>query len=864
MADAGDVLAPGTRLEEFVIERFLGSGGFAVTYLARDESLGGWRAVKEYAPREWGARRADGGVGPRTGVDSRDYQWGLERFLEEARILARFHHRNIVRVYRLFEAGGTAYMVTEHVEGRTLSAEVSETGPMPAARVRAMLLALADGLSVVHTAGLMHRDIKPDNVMLRPDGTPVLIDFGSARQAIGRHSRRLTSVLTPGYAPLEQYSEKGNQGPWTDVYALGAVAYWTLTGQVPDDATERAREDRLPSVADVAPQPVGRRLAAAVDAALAVNEDDRPRSLEAWKPLLEEAQEPRTPQPDEAGGGVIFGSVAGSNGAGGGTASGRRWFGAAALGLAAAALAVAAIALRDETASEGESVRADGEAVIEDPVQEESGPESPEPPPEAVENDDPEPVVVSAGNEEELQDVVDPNSSVGANARSPAAVEEALGLDRATRRMIQVWLSEAGYDTGAADGVFGRGTRAQIRAWQDARGAVVTGYLDAPAVTELAALAVGVLSASSAGAAAAAAEDVRAADDYAAAAQRLAAEWPGNDLVADMAGSVLEAATTAAEGAELVQSSATNLAELADMAEIAPITELATLWDLALDVAESAESGAAGVAEAADLAARMAALAGDAADVVAECSESLGSVSPRTYTRSGAWDGSCVSVHYTDGEHARYYDFTLDSASYVTFDLRSSSADTWLALRTGSGPGTNLLEENDDGGAGTNARIALDLDAGTYTVEATTLQGGVTGPFTLTIAVGAADASDGCSSNLGRLSRRTYRRSGGWDGSCVSANYDAGEYARYYNFTLDRAADLTIDLTSPTVDTWLTLWTGAGTGTDMLVEDDDGGDDPLDARIDTTLDPGTYTIEATTYDGGQTGRFTLTVAVSAP
>jgi len=117
-----------------------------------------------------------------------------------------------------------------------------------------------------------------------------------------------------------------------------------------------------------------------------------------------------------------------------------------------------------------------------------------------------------------------------------------------------------------------------------------------------------------------------------------------------------------------------------------------------------------------------------------------------------------------------------------------------------------------------------------------------------------------CGEDLGRLTG-TLRRFGAWDGSCVSANYDAGEYARYYNFTLGRPADITIDLTSPTVDTWLTLWTGSGTGTDMLAEDDDGGDDPLDARIDTGLDPGTYTIEATTYDGGQTGPFTLTIAV---
>ena len=235
MTDAGDALAAGTRLGEIEIERVLGAGGFGVTYLARDLGLDTWRAVKEYLPRDWGTRRQDGTVGPRTGGDSEDYRWGLERFLDEARILARFDHRHLVRVHRVFEARGTAYMVTEYVEGRTLAAEVASAGPLSEGRVRELLLALTgvDGLSAVHAAGLLHRDIKPGNVMVRPDGTPVLIDFGAARQAMGRHSRSVTAVLTPGYAPIEQYSVRGHQGPWTDIYALGALAYWALGGGCP-------------------------------------------------------------------------------------------------------------------------------------------------------------------------------------------------------------------------------------------------------------------------------------------------------------------------------------------------------------------------------------------------------------------------------------------------------------------------------------------------------------------------------------------------------------------------------------------------------------------------------------------------------
>ena len=353
MTEMGDALAPGTRLDEFEIERVLGAGGFGVTYLARDLSLDAWRAVKEYLPRDWGTRQRDGTIGPRTGADAEDYQWGLTRFLEEARILARFDHPNLVRVYRVFEAAGTAYMVTEYVEGRTLAAGLKEAGPWPEPQVRELLDALTDGLAAVHGSGLLHRDIKPGNVMVRPDGTPVLIDFGAARQAMGRQSRSVTAVLTPGYAPIEQYSPRGNQGPWTDIYALGALAYEALSGQVPEDATERVRTDRLRPVAEVAPQHVSEELALALGAALAVDEEDRPQSLDAWQALLAGTAgvAPVSARPRA---GKSFGASSPS-GAGGGreavaaerpartAAAWRRWWlpGTAAAGLVAVALAVA-------------------------------------------------------------------------------------------------------------------------------------------------------------------------------------------------------------------------------------------------------------------------------------------------------------------------------------------------------------------------------------------------------------------------------------------------------------------------------------------------------------------------------------------
>ena len=283
MASGDDGLARGTEINEFVVERVLGVGGFGVTYLAADRKLDRWVAIKEYLPRDWGTRRADGTVGPRSSSDAEDYQWGLARFLEEARTLARLDDARILRVYQVLEGRGTACMVTEYVEGRNLEETLTAEGPWPEARVRALLEDLLPGLAAVHQADLVHRDIKPANVMVRVDGTPVLIDFGAARYAAGAHSHSLTSVLTPGYAPHEQYLTAGKQGPWTDVYALGAVAYRALSGRAPVEATARVRADPLAPLAQIAPGRVSEAFEKAVTAALAVWPEDRPQDVAAWR-----------------------------------------------------------------------------------------------------------------------------------------------------------------------------------------------------------------------------------------------------------------------------------------------------------------------------------------------------------------------------------------------------------------------------------------------------------------------------------------------------------------------------------------------------------------------------------------------------
>ena len=294
-------LPEGARIAEFRIVREIGAGGFGITYLAMDEALAREVALKEYLPREWGTRRADGTIGPKSSASADGYAWGLQRFMDEARALARMDDPGIVRVHRVIEAAGTGYIVMEYVKGDSLGDALRRSGPLADTAVQALLTAVADGLATVHAAGLLHRDIKPQNIMLRAaDGSPVLIDFGAARQQVGRQSRPLTAVLTPGYAPVEQYSAQGRQGPWTDIYALGAVAYQAITGRVPDDAPDRVQHDELSPVREAAPHPVSPGLAGAVDAALSVHIRDRPQDVNQLLAMLREEQESAAPGPSVA------------------------------------------------------------------------------------------------------------------------------------------------------------------------------------------------------------------------------------------------------------------------------------------------------------------------------------------------------------------------------------------------------------------------------------------------------------------------------------------------------------------------------------------------------------------------------------
>ena len=286
-------------LMEYHLVSVLGVGGFGITYLARDTLLEKDVAIKEYFPAGDVARAEGGTVSLTNTQRTEEYQWGLDQFLKEARTLAGFNHPNIVGVKRYFKAHGTGYMVMDYEEGESLKTYLQKH-PFPSeATLKALLARLLDGISTVHAKGFLHRDIKPDNIFIRADGSPVLIDFGSARQAIGVTQRTLTALVSPGYAPFEQYTTKSEQGPWSDIYALGGVLFFAVTGEQPPDALSRMKSD---TVADVLVKAHGRyndELLDAIAWPLTLDETKRPQNVAEWRrKILGDVVEPSAPELD--------------------------------------------------------------------------------------------------------------------------------------------------------------------------------------------------------------------------------------------------------------------------------------------------------------------------------------------------------------------------------------------------------------------------------------------------------------------------------------------------------------------------------------------------------------------------------------
>ncbi len=275
----GEIALPaGYALQEYRIESTLGVGGFGLTYLATDGNLNMPVAIKEYLPADLALRCDDQSVRSKSDGAEARFAWGRTRFLDESRTLASFRHPNIVRVLRFFEANKTAYMVMEFVAGQPLDQWMKTRRPVAEPTLIGLALALLDGIDVIHQAGVLHRDVKPGNIFVRHDGEPVLLDFGSARAASVDAER--TAIVSPGFAPLEQYHAHGNQGPWSDVYAVGAVLYWAVTGHKPMEATARVPDDPMTPASQAADASTySRTLLQAIDWALSPAERARPQSV---------------------------------------------------------------------------------------------------------------------------------------------------------------------------------------------------------------------------------------------------------------------------------------------------------------------------------------------------------------------------------------------------------------------------------------------------------------------------------------------------------------------------------------------------------------------------------------------------------
>jgi len=303
-----DALSPGTRLDEFEIVRVLGTGGFGIVYLARDHVLLREVAIKEYMPAALAGRGEGAAVTLRSPGFTDLFARGLESFLSEARLLASFDHRSLVKVHRFWRSNATAYMAMQYYCGETLKdARSRMSAPPDEAWLDGFIEALLGVLDLLHGEGVYHRDISPDNILLLDDGRPVLLDLGSARRVMADSPQSFTAHLKPQFAPIEQYADETGgmrQGPWTDLYALGATLYFLLTGRAPTPSVVRAVRDVLPPLAAQAGSTMPRvraSLLAVIDWTLALAPEQRPQNVRAMRRALSGEVPAPPPSPRQLG-----------------------------------------------------------------------------------------------------------------------------------------------------------------------------------------------------------------------------------------------------------------------------------------------------------------------------------------------------------------------------------------------------------------------------------------------------------------------------------------------------------------------------------------------------------------------------------
>lgn len=526
--DVRGVLPIGTRLNDYEIISVLGQGGFGVTYLARDTRLEDQVVIKEYLPVSLALREGIANVLPRTTDLGEPFAWGRERFVAEARALARLGQvPAIVRVLELLDANGTVYLVMAPAEGEPLRRRLLHDNILPPAVIERMFSSLLDALQEAHAAGLLHHDIKPANVIVDARGNPTLIDFGAARAAMAGRTAAMAAAFTPGYAAAEQFSS-AKQGPWTDIYGLSATLYHAITGAPPPGVFDRMLDDTYQPLAKLMPTGFAPGLLIGIDAGLALRPDERPQSIADWRAIL-----PPAGPLDEPATFVMRGPSAGTRTVHPSRAGTRRgmglWIGVAAAILVAAVVADGALKLtapatdpadparhpvaqsqQQQTAPDAATAALTpgasdapaalsevGRATVETARRE----EAPQQAHESQQKTAAEATQSSAEAEaraaaqdaaqrqaaEEARRQADAAAAKAAERPPPTATdlrqqaekaEATLNLSDRDRRRVQTALTALGHPV-SATGYFGPITRSMIAAWQKTQGLPDTGFLDA-------------------------------------------------------------------------------------------------------------------------------------------------------------------------------------------------------------------------------------------------------------------------------------------------------------------------------------------------------------------------------------------------
>jgi serine/threonine protein kinase len=308
----GHALPAGIRIGSYEIQSVLGIGGFGITYRAHDHLLNQIVAIKEYLPngiacRQQGSHK----VQERSSDDREHYQYGLDRFLDEARTLAKFRDPSIVRVLGYIKDNGTAYLIMDFEKGESLVQYLKRQVRLSEKKIYEILQPLLRGLQCIHAQQFLHRDIKPANILLREDGTPLLLDFGSARQALNQQTMLLTAMVTPGYAPFEQYFNDDQQGPWTDLYGVGATIFHCITGSPPTVATKRValayenKPDPVSTLLGTVTDGYSSDIINLVDWLLKTNAKDRPQDTKAVLDMLLSIKGVPITKPEKQGQNVV-------------------------------------------------------------------------------------------------------------------------------------------------------------------------------------------------------------------------------------------------------------------------------------------------------------------------------------------------------------------------------------------------------------------------------------------------------------------------------------------------------------------------------------------------------------------------------